>query len=59
MTPQGSRVSLMQKLGKKTVILQTHDATVATELFDDVIVVTDSEVILKEITSHGGPRSDE
>jgi 3-deoxy-manno-octulosonate cytidylyltransferase (CMP-KDO synthetase) len=45
---------LMQKLGKKTVILQTHDATVATELFDDVIVVTDSEVISKEITSHGG-----
>jgi len=45
---------LMQKLGKKTVILQTHDATVATELFDHVIVVTDSEVILKEISSHGG-----
>ena len=44
----------MQKLGKKTVILQTHDATVATELFDHVIVVTDSEVILKEISSHGG-----
>jgi len=45
---------LMQKLGQKTVILQTHDATVATELFDHVIVVTDSEVILKEISSHGG-----
>jgi len=45
---------LMQKLGKKTVILQTHDGTVATELFDHVIVVTDSEVILKEISSHGG-----
>ncbi|HEV8507288.1 MAG TPA: 3-deoxy-manno-octulosonate cytidylyltransferase [Chitinophagaceae bacterium] len=45
---------LMQKLGGKSVILQTYDATVATELFDDVIVVTDSEIIFKEITSHGG-----
>jgi len=45
---------LMQKLGKKTVILQTHDATVATELFDDVIVVTDSDVIFNEISTHGG-----
>jgi len=45
---------LMQKLGNKTVILQTYDATVATELFDDVIVVTDSEVIFQETTSHGG-----
>jgi len=44
----------MQKLGKKTVILQTHDATVATELFDDVIVVTDSDVIFNEISTHGG-----
>lgn len=45
---------LMQKLGIKTVILQTYDATVATKLFDDVIVVTDSEIILNEIISHGG-----
>ena len=44
----------MQRLGKKTVILQTYDATVATELFDDVIVVTDSDILLNEITSHGG-----
>src|SRR4029078_4621931 len=45
---------LMQVLGKKTVILQTYDATVATALFNDVIVVTDSEAILREISSHGG-----
>jgi len=45
---------LMQKLGDKTVILHTHDNTVATGLFDDVIVVTDSEIIYKEITGNGG-----
>ena len=45
---------LMQILGDKTVIRQTYDATVATKLFDEVIVVTDSEIIFKEITSHGG-----
>jgi 3-deoxy-D-manno-octulosonate cytidylyltransferase len=45
---------LMQTLGSKSVILHTHDNTVATGLFDDVIVVTDSEVIYKEITGNGG-----
>ena len=45
---------LMQPLGKKTVIRQTYDNTVATGLFDDVIVVTDSEIILNEIRDHGG-----
>src|ERR671921_980839 len=45
---------LMQKLGDKTVILHTHDNTVATGLFDDVIVATDSEIIYKEITGNGG-----
>lgn len=45
---------LMQSLGKKTVILQTYDATVATGLFDEVVVVTDSDIIFKEITSNGG-----
>jgi 3-deoxy-D-manno-octulosonate cytidylyltransferase len=45
---------LMQKLGDKSVILHTHDNTVATGLFDDVIVVTDSEIIYKEITGNGG-----
>lgn len=45
---------LMQMLGNKTVIRQTYDATIATSLFDEVIVVTDSEIIFKEITSHSG-----
>lgn len=45
---------LMQQLGSKTVILHTYNNTVATRLFDEVIVVTDSEIILNEICSHGG-----
>jgi 3-deoxy-D-manno-octulosonate cytidylyltransferase len=45
---------LMQMLGNKTVIRHTYDNTLATGLFDEVIVVTDSELIFSEITSHGG-----
>lgn len=45
---------LMQKLGNKTVILHTYQNTVATNLFDEVIVVTDSEIIFNEIKSNGG-----
>lgn len=45
---------LMQMLGSKTVIRHTYDNTVATGLFDEVIVATDSPVIYDEITSHGG-----
>ncbi|HEY2720579.1 MAG TPA: 3-deoxy-manno-octulosonate cytidylyltransferase [Chitinophagaceae bacterium] len=45
---------LMQLLGDKTVIRRTYDATVATGLFDEVIVVTDSEIIFDEITRHNG-----
>jgi 3-deoxy-D-manno-octulosonate cytidylyltransferase len=45
---------LMQKLGDKTVIRHTYDNTVATLLFDEVIVVTDSEVIFEEIIENGG-----
>ncbi|HVT84094.1 MAG TPA: 3-deoxy-manno-octulosonate cytidylyltransferase [Chitinophagaceae bacterium] len=45
---------LMQALGKKTVIRHTYDATIATGLFDEVIVVTDSDIIYNEIISHGG-----
>lgn len=45
---------LMQALGAKTVIRHTYDNTVATGLFDEVYVVTDSEIIFNEITSHGG-----
>lgn len=45
---------LMQRLGDKTVIRHTYDNTVATGLFDDVVVVTDSELIFEEIHGHGG-----
>jgi 3-deoxy-manno-octulosonate cytidylyltransferase (CMP-KDO synthetase) len=45
---------LMQLLGDKTVIRHTYDATVATGLFDEVIVVTDSDIIFSEITAAGG-----
>ena len=45
---------LMHSLGNKTVVRQTYDATAATNLFDQVLVVTDSEIIFGEITSHGG-----
>ncbi len=45
---------LMQNLAGKSVILRTYEATIATELFDDVYVVTDSKIIYDEITSHGG-----
>jgi 3-deoxy-D-manno-octulosonate cytidylyltransferase len=45
---------LMHMLSNKTVILRTYEATVATKLFDEVIVVTDSKTISDEIQSHGG-----
>ena len=45
---------LMQLLGDKTVILHTYKNTVATNLFDEVMVVTDSEIIFNEIINNGG-----
>ena len=45
---------LMQDLGGKTVITRTYEAAIATQLFDDVFVVTDSDLIFDEIVSHGG-----
>jgi 3-deoxy-D-manno-octulosonate cytidylyltransferase len=45
---------LMQVLGDKTVIRLTYDNTVATGLFDEVYVVTDSEIIFNEISGNGG-----
>lgn len=45
---------LMQPLGNKTVIRHTYDNTLATRLFDEVYVVTDSEIIFNEITNNGG-----
>jgi 3-deoxy-manno-octulosonate cytidylyltransferase (CMP-KDO synthetase) len=45
---------LLQMLGGKTVIRHTYDNTAATGLFDEVVVVTDSELIYREIADHGG-----
>ena len=45
---------LMQPLGNKSVIRHTYDNTLATGLFTDVIVVTDSDIIFDEIASNGG-----
>lgn len=45
---------LMQDLGGKTVITRTYQAAVTTGLFDDVFVVTDSDIIFDEIVANGG-----
>ena len=45
---------LMQPLGGKTVIRNTYENTVATNLFDDVFVVTDHKIIFDEIINYGG-----
>jgi len=45
---------LMQPLGDKSVIRHTYDNTVATGLFDEVVVVTDSRIIFDEIEGSGG-----
>lgn len=45
---------LLQDLGGKSVIVRTYEAALATKLFDDVFVVTDSDLIFKEIESNGG-----
>ena len=45
---------LMAELKGKSVIRHTYDATVATGLFDEVVVVTDSDIIFKEVTDNGG-----
>jgi len=45
---------LMQDLGGKSVILRTYEAAVNTQLFDDVFVVTDSDLIYSEIVSNNG-----
>lgn len=44
---------LMQLLGDKTVIAHTYHATVRTALFDEVVVVTDSDVIREEMEREG------
>lgn len=44
----------LKMLGSKTIVRHTYDNTVSTQLFDEVIVVTDDERIYKEVTKHGG-----
>ncbi|WP_276165951.1 3-deoxy-manno-octulosonate cytidylyltransferase [Zobellia alginiliquefaciens] len=45
---------LMQDLSGKPVILRTYEAAINTKLFDEVYVVTDSDVIFNAITNAGG-----
>jgi len=45
---------LLAELGGKTVIWRTYEASVATRLFDEVVVVTDSDLIYQEIINRGG-----
>jgi 3-deoxy-manno-octulosonate cytidylyltransferase (CMP-KDO synthetase) len=45
---------LMHDLCGKTVIQRTYEAAIQTQLFHDVFVVTDSEIIFQEIVSQGG-----
>jgi len=45
---------LMHDLGGKTVIVRTYEAAINTQLFDDVFVVTDSDLSFDEIVSVGG-----
>ena len=45
---------LMKILKGKSVIVRTYEAALHTNLFDDVYVVTDSDIIYNEITSVNG-----
>ncbi|MEP6261779.1 MAG: 3-deoxy-manno-octulosonate cytidylyltransferase [Gillisia sp.] len=45
---------LMQDLNGKTVIRRTYEAAVNTGLFEEVYVVTDSDIIFNEIQDFGG-----
>tara|TARA_B110000967_G_C18899603_1_gene573656 strand:+ start:3020 stop:3754 length:735 start_codon:yes stop_codon:yes gene_type:complete len=45
---------LMKDLGGKPVIVRTYEATLQTNLFDEVYVVTDSDIIFKTIEDANG-----
>jgi len=45
---------LMKDLAGKTVILRTYEATKQSNLFDEVYVITDSDLIYNEIIANGG-----
>lgn len=45
---------LMQTIGDKTIISMVHANAVATGLFNEVLVVTDSDIIADEVRAQGG-----
>jgi len=45
---------LMQRIGEKTIIRMVYENAVAMNLFDEVLVVTDSDEIMNEIIAAGG-----
>jgi len=45
---------LMKMLGDKPVIMHTYEAAVNSGLFNEVYVITDSDIIYNEITGRGG-----
>ena len=45
---------LMQDLAGQPVIIRTYNAAKSTQLFDEVYVVTDSELIFTEVVKYGG-----
>jgi len=45
---------LMQRIGEKTIIRLVYENALAMHLFDEVLVVTDSDDIMNEILSVGG-----
>jgi 3-deoxy-manno-octulosonate cytidylyltransferase (CMP-KDO synthetase) len=48
------RGKLLAELAGKSVIWRTYEASLSTGLFNEVIVVTDSDLIYQEITRKGG-----
>lgn len=44
----------MQRIGEKTIIRMVYENAVAMNLFDEVLVVTDSDEIMNEIIAAGG-----
>lgn len=45
---------LLQTIAGKSIIRMVYENALQTNLFDEVVVVTDSDLIFKEIISHGG-----
>jgi 3-deoxy-manno-octulosonate cytidylyltransferase (CMP-KDO synthetase) len=45
---------LMKNLGGKPVVLRTYEAVLHTKLFDEVYIVTDSDIIFETIINAGG-----